>query len=610
MASLSLPSCASYGAEPYPTDQSVVGSNTTRDRAGILAEEIRRHDGLYHRQGQPEISDAEYDELKREFATLKVSDHPSDDAPRADGIGDDRSDGFVSHRHRKRMLSLDKAYSKSELLAFVDRSERKLGHPITRYIVEPKFDGIAISATYVDGELVSVATRGDGFEGDDVTSIARCIRNFPISIRHRTGDPVPQCIEFRGEVYLSFDEFKRINDAREAAGETNFTSPRNLAAGSLKSANADVVPSRELDVVFYGIGFVQPEQAAPLTQCELLRSLEGWGIPTVMQSTIVERSDGLWAAVVAMGAARERYPFPTDGVVIKVDSLADQLVLGSTEHAPRGALAYKFSPQRMVTRLKAVALQVGRTGVITPVAELEPVQFRGALIRRASLHNADEIARRDYRIGDHVFVERGGDVIPHVVGVDLSLRSDSSERYVFPERCPGCNQRLEREKQKSAWRCINARCPAQLKRQLQYFATCVGITGIGNVVVDRLVDSDSVKDLPSLYRLRRVDVVGATHLSVRRADELIASIEASKQADLWRFVKGMGFPGVGESTARQLARTFSSLDRLANATEEELRDSQSPKLSVLALTQFVASRDFKRLVAELISAGVDPSARE
>lgn len=584
------------------------------ERMRFLRTEIARHDELYYRKAQPEISDADYDALKREltaldeqFPEVAAKLGPLFIAP----LGDDRTPGAAGARHRERMLSLEKVYSEAALREFCVRVERELAGKSVSYVVEPKFDGLGVSAVYERGKLARVITRGDGNEGDDVTANARAIAALLPALKPSAGAPVPDFIELRGEVLMTFAEFDRLNREREEAGEVAYASPRNLAVATLKSPDPQQAAWRKLEVVFYGLGACEPADVAPASQHELLEQLRAWGLPTVEQPLRAETRDAVWAAVQEIGRARPGFPFPTDGAVVKLDSRSGQRQLGATEHAPRWAVAYKFSPERAATRLKSITIQVGRTGVLTPVAELEPVRLGGATISRASLHNASEISRRDIRVGDQVFVERTGEVIPAVVGVDLSARSPASAVFVFPDKCPACAEPAVRREGEVAWRCVNPRCPAQLRRRLLHFASaeCVGIKGLREATIDKLVDHGLVHDLPDLYRLQREDLLKLGRFNERSADALLLSVSATKRVELWRFVTALGIPSVGAVGAKALATRFGSLDALAAAPSADLAavESIGPETAD-AVAGYFALESTRAMLADFKSLGVTPVA--
>ncbi|HVT73300.1 MAG TPA: NAD-dependent DNA ligase LigA [Lacunisphaera sp.] len=542
----------------------------TAERIDALRAEIAHHDELYFKQAAPEISDVAYDQLKRELAALERA-HP--ELAGADGgvaIGDDRSGRFPTFRHRQRMLSLAKSYTEAELRAFATRVSRQLGRKEVTYVIEPKFDGVAISVTFENGRLVRAVTRGNGDEGDAVTANVLAIRGLPRQLRptspEGTNNPIPGLIELRGEIYVGFAEFNRINREREAAGATLFANPRNLAAGTLQQADPAVVASRRLEIVFYGHGACEPAATCPASQSDLLRQLRAWGLPTVENPRRATDADGMCQAVRAVGQERGRYAFPTDGAVVKLDDAAAQRELGEARNAPLWAVAFKFAPDEVETRLRAIDWQVGRTGVITPVAELEPVQLGGSTVSRASLHNAREVVRRDIRVGDFVIVEKAGEIVPAITGINLTRRSPASARYVLPMTCPECRTALlPLADGAAALRCTNEDCPAQVRRRLEHFVSADGmdIPGLGPAAIDKLVQSGVVRSPADLFRLRRPDLLASGVASGERADRLLADIAHSRRAELWRVLNALGIPRVGETTARTLALRVGSLERLA-----------------------------------------------
>ena len=570
-------------------DADASSDDSTRAVARIqwLRGEIARHNELYFKKAAPEISDAAYDQLKRELASLEkafpqVGTVSSNLAP---ALGDDRSGDFSSYRHREPMLSLDKAYAEAELRAFYARVVRVLGdeHPVL--VVEPKFDGLAISVTYEQGRLVRAVTRGNGQEGDDVTANALTITGLPRQLRATmpdgTRNPIPDVVELRGEIYMDYAEFARINAEREEAGDEPFANPRNLAAGTLKQRNSVDVAKRRLSVVFYGWGAWEGGGGGPGSQQALHALVRAWGLPGVETWTVVANADEMCAAVKRLGEQRARLPYPTDGAVVKVDSQAAQRRLGAGDTAPFWAVAYKFPPERVATRLRSISLQVGRTGVITPVAELVPVKIGGTTIARATLHNADEIARRDLRVGDAVFVEKAGEIVPAIAGVDLSRREPESKAFIFPATCPACATTLVRAEGEAAVRCPNFKCVAQVRRRIEHFAapTGVGISGLGPAMIETLVNTKKIDGVGDLYRLKREDGV---------TQAILEEIESSKQVELARFVFALGFPGAGRKTADALAASYASLAEMAYA----------PELNDMS----------RALVAELVALGVNPQA--
>jgi DNA ligase (NAD+) len=582
-----------------------------RERLRFLGVEIARHDTLYFQKAAPKISDLEYDTLKREFEALraKFPDEAAQLTDAMDAIGDDRSEGWGKHRHRVPMLSLEKAYTEAALRAFDADVREKSGDGDIAYVVEPKFDGLAISAIYERGKLARLVTRGNGHEGDDVTMNARAIRALPRTLLAGEGADLPAFVEVRGEVFLTFAEFERINREREDAGEAPYASSRNLAAGTLKSLAAGDEEARRLEVVFYALGACDSGAAMPASQTAMLAQIAAWGLPAVERVRRVDTIDAAWAEIEELGRERARLPYPIDGVVVKIDSRATQQKLGESERAPRWAVAYKFTAERATTRLQAITIQVGRTGVLTPVAELEPVVLGGATIARASLHNADEIARRDLRLGDAVVVERAGEIIPAIVAVDFSAREAGSVPYVFPAACPACGRAAMRRDGEAAWRCVNARCAAQVKRQLLHFASqqAMGIRGLGEATIDALVDSGKVDGVADVYRLTRADLLAIPRFGEDAAEALLRAIEASRRVELWRVVHGLGIRGVGAVSAKALARHFGGLSELAAASEADLRAVNGIGAETArAVAEYFGEGGGRETVQALLAGGVEP----
>ncbi len=585
-------------------------------RLVALRAEVARHDERYYRQAEPEITDREYDRLSRELAELE-QEYPlfAMATSSTQQVGDDRSEGFQSYVHRERMMSLDNTYSDDEMREFHARLARELEREAYRLVIEPKIDGLAVSVTYERGQFVRAVTRGNGIEGDDITTNVRTIRSLPMTLRAAEGVPVPELIEIRGEIYLTTEEFQRINAEREEAGQPLYANPRNLAAGTIKQLDAAVVAQRKLEIVLYGRGFTEPVTALPDSQQQFNDWVKAWGLPTVERQWVAQNADEVIAAIKALDAVRGSFAYATDGAVVKLDDIALQRRLGSTSKAPRWAMAYKFEAERAETRLQAISIQVGRTGVLTPVAELEPVQLAGTTVARATLHNRDEIARKDIRIGDFVAVEKAGEIIPAVIAVNLAKRTPACVAYVFPERCPECDTVAVQLEGEVAVRCPNKGCPVQVRRRVQHFASraCLDIEGLGEAMVDQLVERGWVRRLPDLYHLQRDDLMTLGKNVGRSSDKLLAAIEASKTAELWRFIHGLGITHVGAAAAKDLARVFGSLEALANATMEHyLRDKESV-ISGIGATMATAIIGFfdeaynRAMVEDLIAAGVAPT---
>ncbi|MBI5425970.1 MAG: NAD-dependent DNA ligase LigA [Opitutae bacterium] len=558
-----------------------------------LRAEIARHDELYFKKAAPIITDAEYDTLKRELRELEQRIQPatSDDGENApEGVGDDRSGAFAAARHVVPVLGLEKSHSDTDLRKFLTKIARTLGDEEVVYIVEPKYDGLSISVTYEQGRLVRAVTRGNGREGDDVTGNLLECADVPRQLAALHGE-APALVELRGEAFMSQAEFERLNAGRRAAGDEPFAHPRNVAVGTLKSADATERAGRKLQVVFYGWGAWLPAAGAPASQRDLLARLSKWGLPRPEWARAAVGFDGAWREVKVIELARPTLGFPIDGAVVKVDSAAQRERLGDSSSTPNWAVAHKFEPERVETKLRAITLQIGRTGVLAPVAEVEPVKLGGATIRRVSLHNRDEIARRDLRVGDWVTVEKAGEIIPVITAVNLSRRPAGTAPFIFPADCPSCRAALAAEAGQAAVRCPNRNCPAQVRRRLEHFASaeCANLRGFGPGVMEKLVANDLVREPADFFRLERPaleKVVGE-----RTAAKLLAAVAAAKRRDAWRLVLGSGIAEIGPAGAKAIVGQFPSVTTLARATRGDVLDgarSRIPGLSDVAAQGLVA----------------------
>ncbi len=558
-----------------------------RERVARLRAEIVHHDERYFGQADSEITDAQYDALKREWRALaeKFPELAVDT-----GIGDDRLPGFSRHRHRAPMLSLSKTHTEGELKAFIHRLNQQSGRRDLTYVVEPKYDGLGISVTYEKGRLICAATRGDGTEGDDVTANLLRLTELPRHLAGASGD-IPELIELRGEVYMAYAEFKRLNEEREAAGEEPYAHPRNLAVGTLRAQDGDG-PPRRLSVVFYGLGAVAPADGGPRSQQELHAWIKRRGLPGVDEFPVVRTAEEVWSAVQALGRKRSMLPYPIDGAVVKLDDLRLQAELGATSEAPRGAIAYKYPPDAVATRVTAIILQIGRTGVLSPVAELEPVKIGGTTIRRATLHNRAEIARKDVRVGDWVFLEKAGEIIPAITGVDLARRAAASAPFAFPVQCPACGSALAMDG--AATRCPHYDCPAQIQRRLEHFASsgAVNIKGLGKGTIAALVGRGWVRRPADLYALREEQLREIT--GAKTAGKLLQAIAASKTREFWRFICGLGVPEIGPAGAKEIAREFPDLSAWINAREDDYRAGAISAASRRASLEFFANETNRR----------------
>ena len=542
---------------------------SSRDRIGDLRRQIAHQDRLYYEQAKPEISDREYDALYRELVDLERA-HPellTTDSP-TQKVGGRPQGAFAQVRHLVPMQSLDNTYSAEEIGDFVERLQRLLPGEEIPFTIEPKVDGVAICLLYEKGHLVRAATRGDGTTGDEVTRNIRTIGVIPVKLHGKA----PDVLEVRGEVYLPKETFARINAERDEQGLPTFANPRNAAAGTLKQLDPNIVAERKLSAVFYGYGAVEPVSALPQRMEDFFGQLKAWGLPVNPRHWLAGDATEVMAAITELGEIRREFAFETDGAVIKADRIEQHARLGSTSKAPRWAIAYKYEPEQAQTRLLDITVQVGRSGVLTPVAELEPVFVAGSTVARATLHNEEEIARKDLRIGDWVLVEKAGDVIPAVVKVLTEERDGSEKEFKMPTQCPVCGSDVSRTEGEVAVRCTNPGCAAQARRRIEYFAsrTAMDIEGLGEAVVTQLCDAGLVADVADLYLLTAEQLLPLERMGEKSVSNLLEAISASRNQPLWRLLAALGIPHVGVTVARTLASSFGTLDRLAAASEEEL----------------------------------------
>ena len=541
--------------------------NEIEARIKALREELARHNYNYYVLSAPVISDFEFDRKMRELQELEER-HPEyadPDSPTR-RVGSDLSKEFEQVAHRYPMLSLGNTYSEEEVRDFYERTARALGEPFV-IVAELKYDGTSISLTYERGRLVRAVTRGDGVKGDDVTANIKTIRSVPLRV---LGDDYPESFEIRGEVLLPWVEFDRLNKEREEQEEPLFANPRNAASGTLKQQNPAVVAARKLDAYFY---YLLGENLPSDNHYENLRVARTWGfkVPDVMRECHSLRE--IFDYIAYWDQARKNLPVATDGIVLKVNSLRQQRLLGYTAKSPRWAIAYKFQAERAETRLDSVSFQVGRTGAITPVANLEPVLLAGTVVKRASLHNADIIEGLDLHIGDRVYVEKGGEIIPKIVGVNVEARSGSlGEKVRFIRTCPECGTPLTRPEGEAAHYCPNsAGCPPQIKGRIEHFVTRKAMDiNIGPETVEDLYDAGYVRDAADLYTLKVADLLRLERWAEKSARNLMRSLEASKRVPFERVLYGLGIRYVGETVAKRLASAFHSMEALERATFDEL----------------------------------------
>jgi len=578
-------------------------------RHASLAAEIARHDRAYYVEAAPAISDREYDVLYRELLDLEAA-HPelvTPDSP-SQRVGGAPLEAFVAVPHAAPMLSLDNTYSKEEVEEFTKRvAKGLLGKPHS-FVVEPKVDGVAVSLRYENGKLVLGATRGDGRTGDDVTQNLRTIRRLPLALRAPKGRPMPEVLEVRGEVYFPSAGFAEMNRKRAEAGEPTFANPRNAAAGSLKQLDPKLVARRPLAIVLYGPGELKGLDVA--TQEEWFALLPQFGFPTPEWHRHAADTEGVLAAIAELDALRRTFPYETDGAVIKLNEWPLRAQLGLTSKAPRWAMAYKYEAERARTRLRDVTFQVGRTGTVTPVAELDPVFVSGSTVARATLHNLDDLGRKGAMIGDHVYVEKAGEVIPAVVGVDLEARTGEEKPVAAPEACPSCGTPLVREG--IFLRCPNtAACPEQVKGRLLHYAqrTAMDINRLGDAVAEQLVARGLVKDPVDLYALTLEQVTGLERMAEKSAQNLLDGIAASKERPLGRFLFALGIVHVGATSGNDLAAHFGSLEALMNAPLEEIESVPNiGGIMAKSIRDYFDAPAHRELIARYLAAGLKPVA--
>ena len=577
---------------------------TAAERIEHLRAEIRRHEELYYVHAAPEIADSEFDALMRELQALET-EHPelsSPDSP-TQRVGGRPSESFATVEHLMPMLSLDNAYSEDELREFDERVRRGLDTTTAvAYVAELKIDGLSIALTYEDGRLVRGATRGDGLRGEDVTANVRTIRALPLTLR---GGPKGR-VEVRGEVFLPRRNFGRLNEERMAAGEPLFANPRNAAAGAMRNLDPGLVSRRGLSAWTYQLVTPTRSDAAP-THATMLERLHEWGLPVEKHWQRCEGIDEVWAFCERWREERQTLQFETDGVVVKVDRVALREQLGATSKFPRWATAFKFPAQQKTTLLRQIAVNIGRTGAATPYAVLDPVFVGGSTVSMATLHNPEDLARKDIREGDTVIVEKAGDVIPRVVGPVLSKRPENSEPWKMPTACPVCGSTLIKPEDEVVWRCENASCPAKLRRSIEHFASrgAMNIEGLGESLIDQLVERGLVRDVADLYDLDAPTLENLERMGKKSAANLLAEIERSKANDVWRLINGLGIRHVGERGAQVLVHHIGSVAGLVAASLEDLQQVREvgPVLAASA-RQWFDEPSNRRLLERLTAAGV------
>jgi len=574
-----------------------------------LREQIRKHDNLYYVQAEPEISDLQYDRLLSELTDWEVR-FPSlitPDSP-TQKIGDQPVEGLAQVAHRIPMLSIENTYTEGELREFFQRVEKNLpGEPI-EWVVELKVDGVAASIRYENGQLAAAITRGNGEVGDDVTHNARTIRGLPLQLQ---GAGIPKTLEVRGEVYMTNTDLVALNQQRAGIGEAEFKNPRNVTAGSIRLLDPKICAKRKLRFLCHGMGFCDGLQVR--THMEFLQKVGQLGVPSTPLVQCFQSTQEVIAHCNHLVENLHELDFEVDGLVVKVNSLEQRESLGSTSKSPRWVIAYKIEKYEAVTRLLAIKTQVGKTGTITPVAELEPVQLAGTTVSRASLHNFDEIRRKDVRVDDWVVVEKAGKIIPHIVRVEKHRRDRELPEFAFPEQCPECSERLVRDQAGVYIRCVSSQCPAQWRQRLRYFATrdCMDIEGLGDKLVNQLVDAQLVNSYADLYGLTLEQLMTLERMGKKSAENLLQGIQVSKQRGLSRVLNAITIRHVGQRVAMVLARRFGSAASLTSAGLEELSNTEEiGPIIAKSVYEFCRSDEGKQVFEQLAHAGVSLETSE
>jgi len=592
----------------------MTGKAEVQKRIRELTAEIERHNCAYYVENAPTISDREFDRLLAELVKFERQ-HPDLASPLSPTrrVGGEPLKEFRQVQHRVPLMSLDNTYSPEELREFVARAEKNLEGRPTSWVLEPKIDGVAVTLRYEQGRLVYGATRGDGRAGDDITANLKTIRTLPLTLVPGSKFQVPSLLEVRGEVFMTRANFEKINREREKKDEPLFVNPRNSAAGTLKLLDSREAARRPLSIVLYSIAEIQGVEIT--THRQSLDLLAKFGFPTPSHTWLCRNVEEIEKALQELDHYRHSLPYDTDGGVVKADSLLQQRELGQTSKVPRWAIAYKFETEKAETRLLDIQVQVGRTGTLTPVAILEPVFVSGSTISRATLHNEEEIKRKDIRMGDTVIIEKAGEVIPAVISVVLKRRPAGAHSFCMPRKCPECGGDVSRDlvagEEGTLLRCENISCPAQLKRRIQHYATrgAMNIEGLGEAMVEQLVDQKLVQNIADLYDLKVERISELERMGEKSAINLIQGIEASKSRGLWRLIFGLGIRHVGAASARSLDGHFDGMDALRKASVEELLVIQDVGGVVArSIRNFFDKKDNLQTLERLRTAGLNFTA--
>ncbi|HEY4717054.1 MAG TPA: NAD-dependent DNA ligase LigA [bacterium] len=575
-------------------------------RIAELRDLINYHNHRYYVIDSPEIPDEEYDRLFRELKNLE-SQFPelvTVDSP-TQRVGAEPLKEFKQIRHRFLMLSLDNVFNEEEARSFDARIKKLLKTTEDiEYVCEPKFDGVAVELIYENGNFIAGATRGDGRTGENVTSNLKTIKSVPLVLFSKKIKP-PPLLEVRGEVIILKKNFEKLNTDRERTGEPLFANPRNAAAGSLRQLDPKITSSRPLDIFFYETGAIEGLELK--THWELLECLPAWGFKTNNLNRLCSGINDVMGYYINILKKRNEMPYECDGIVVKVNHLGSRRTLGELSHSPRWAVAFKFPPQQAVTKIIQIEAQVGRTGTLTPVAILEPVHVSGVTVSRATLHNMDEIERKDVRIGDYVIVQRAGDVIPEVTKSIVEKRTGMETKFIMPEKCPSCDSKVVRKDGEVAYRCINASCHAQLKERIRHYSSrsAMNIDGLGEKFIDQMVERGLVKDMSDLYNLKPEDFFHLERMGTKLAENLFNAIKKSKETTFDRFLFGLGIRHVGEHLAKLLAKEFHNLENIIKTPKENLLKVREIGEEIAdSITEFFSNRDNLKLIEKLLKKGI------
>lgn len=566
-----------------------------------LKQKLNEANNAYYNEAKPFLSDLEFDTLLKELDSLEQKFNIIDPNSPTQRVGGEISSIFETVKHSTPLLSLDNTYNEGELNDFDARVKKNLGHTDYNYFVEPKFDGASMRLRYENGKLILGATRGNGQEGDDITKNVKTIRDIPLYLKGN----FPNVVEVRGEAYMEKNAFARLNERRDEEGLTPFANPRNSTAGSLKMQDPMAVAQRPIR--FFAFDLILEEEMEDLTQAKKTQMMQEFGLPTNKYSKVCNSITEVHELIPEWDKMRANLPYEIDGMVIKVNQNELHNTLGNTSKFPRWAIAYKFEAEQVVTTINDITLQVGRLGTITPVAELEPVHIAGTIVKRASLHNDDEIKRKDVRIGDTVLIEKAGEIIPQIIKVVNPDAENRNQPFEFPKNCPACDSELVKYGDEVAWRCVNAVCPPQIRIKIEYFASrnAMDIEGLGEAVVDQLVSAGLIQTYADLYKLAKEDILPLDRMAEKSANNLITAIEKSKEKPFENVLYALGIRFVGETVAKDLAKAFGSLEALRKATEEELLsvDSIGPRIAESVIA-FFSNEHNMEIVNRLVEYGL------